>query len=42
MVSGIVWIVEDEWMILKLELDLLKGIFLIGDNFCIEQLYIKV
>lgn len=41
-VSGTVWIVEDEWTILKLELDLPKGTLLIGDNFRIEQSYTKV
>eukprot|EP00903_Cladosiphon_okamuranus_P000516 g514.t1 len=40
-VSGTVWIVEDEWTILKLELDLPKGTLLIGDNFRIEQSYTK-
>lgn len=41
-VSGTIWIVEDEWTILKLELNLPKGTLLFGDEFRIEQSYQKV
>lgn len=41
-VSGTIWIVEDEWTILKLELNLPKGTLLFGDHFRIEQSYNKV
>ncbi len=41
-VKGTVWIVEDEWTILNLELELPKGTLLFGDDFKIEQSYTKV
>lgn len=38
-VRGTLWIVEDEWTIQKLELELPVGTLLFGDNFRIEQQY---
>lgn len=38
-VSGTLWIVEDEWTIQQLSLNLPEGTLLIGDNFRIEQSY---
>jgi len=38
-VKGTLWIVEDEWTIDKLDLELPTGTLLFGDNFRIEQSY---
>lgn len=41
-VKGTLWIVEDEWTIQRLELELPVGTLLIGDNFKIEQSYTQL
>jgi hypothetical protein len=41
-VQGTLWIVEDEWTIDKLDLELPTGTLLFGDNFRIEQSYTTV
>lgn len=41
-VKGTIWIVENEWTILRLELELPTGTLLFGDNFRIEQSYTEL
>jgi hypothetical protein len=41
-VDGVLWIVEDEWVVQKLELNLPKGTLLIADDFRIEQSYTPI